>query len=204
VTYRDDEETRKAHLAALEARIDELENENAQLLLGERPVETLFGQKLTLVAEEEQRGVVSKPALRRFLGQTERVVNEHGKHSVGDEVAVWRSDSRDLDVTVRRGAKATTLRVSERIGLVTGAMVGGVLGGAGGVAMLALVFSLRMGAPPVAMLAIPVWLLLLYGVARYVMWRHVRGRQRKLDEYARTLAARLPALDDDADEEAPS
>lgn len=206
MAYRSDEEARKAHVEALEKRIAELEAQNAELLMGERPAETLFGVSLTVSASDERKGRVRKKALRQFLEKAELVVGQPGTHVSGDDVAVWRSDSRDLDVTVRIADGATTVRVAERIGLVTGAMVGGVLGGAGGVSVLALLLWLRTGdGGPVFLIGIPIWMLLMYGLARFVLARHVRSRQQKVGAYAIELINRLPAMvDDETEEERPS
>ncbi len=202
--YREDEEARAAHLASLEERVASLEAENARLLIGERPAETLFGVPLTIVASHERVGVLSKKAHRRALIGTERVVNQPGRLSAGDSVAVWRSSERDLDVTLRREGDLTTLRVAERIGLVTGAMVGGVVGGAGGVAALATVIWIVSGQQPIwILLAVPVWVLIMYGVARLLMSRHIRARQRTLDAYANALSDRLPALAEETETEKP-
>lgn len=191
--YRDDDDARTAQIEALGARVAELEAENARLLVGERPVETLFGVPLTIVSTEERKGVVPRKASRTFFEGVDRALGEIGTHTVARDLLVWRSTARDLDVTVRSDGDTTTLRVSERVALVTGAMVGGVLGGGGGVTVLFfLLWLLRGDLEPLMLLAIPVWLLIMYGVARLLLARHVSSRKRKVALYATDVLARLP------------
>jgi serine/threonine protein kinase len=102
---------------------------------------------------------------------------------------------RDLDVSVRVDAGSTRIIVDEGLGQLIGGIFGGIGGGVGGGGMGPIIATLAaMHAGPEIAIAVPAYLLLVYGAARAIFRSASAARQRKLDAIADSLAASIESL----------
>lgn len=200
-------------VAAEEAGIDRaLVRRAATEIRRVAPVQTrdnaFVGGPTIIVLEGVVDGEVGPEGHEHLVNAIRRHTSEPGRHDVLGKTLTWQSTpapaqgaaTRFLTVTITPRGGVTTIRVEEKLSMLVGVLFGAILGGVGGggssFAMMPFLFA---GMPALIPVAIIGWVGGVYAIVRRLYARKSQARRQQLEE----LLAELVAIAEECVAESP-
>ena len=157
----------------------------------------LIGGPTRLLFERVIEGEVSDADFPVLVEEIRSNIGEVGQVAQLGRSFTWTlnkgsSGLRNMEIAVTVRAGATRILVQENLNNLIGGVFGGVGGGLGGGGMGPIMGGLigsGLVAPAAAAVVIPLWLTVVYGIARSSYHYAVKRRERKLLEVTENLAA---------------
>ncbi|HKG91410.1 MAG TPA: serine/threonine-protein kinase [Gemmatimonadaceae bacterium] len=161
------------------------------------PASSFLGATTKIEFEAVVDGEMDERDFDRLVEAARRGLGDVGLVSAVGRSLAWSSSdpNRKIQVVTQIRAGRTTVRVTERLGMLAGGLFGGVVGGAGtGAGMAIFVGILAVTHAPVAAAgALAAWVASAYGLTRFGYTRTVDARERVLRTLTEDLAAEVRA-----------
>jgi serine/threonine-protein kinase len=155
----------------------------------------LAGAPMSLQLEVRVTGEVRESEFEYLVEMIRQEMNDAGHVSTLGRTLTWSSSDkqRQARITIMPRGGQTVIHVGERFGNLAGGLYGGIMGGAGGGLSGPLIaFSVEaFRSAPVTVAMVGSLLVTVYGVARTIFTRIVRGRESRYRKLLGRLAAEV-------------